>query len=215
MSPPMQRYDGSVSSRATARSWSVTKSWSRPTVASSRESTRKSKSAASLLRSRGSSIRLRFLVDRARRAEDHAVVYAAAFGFVANQGDGWQFALDHLDRTLEELRHTPEDQRSVAAERHGLFLTVAKLLGQRTAGLHRAFALPTEDQAFAAEPVTSEDLQAWLAAARAQVAAGFATLENARATSPEAQAADIDEALKLRSAVEASLGDFDDLPWAS
>ena len=33
---------------------------------------------------------------------------AGAFAFVANQGNGWQLTLDHLDRVLEEVRHTPE-----------------------------------------------------------------------------------------------------------
>ena len=55
------------------------------------------------------------------------------FGFVANQGDGWRWTLDHLDRVLEELRHLPEASRPPPTEAHELYLAVAQLLGRRTA----------------------------------------------------------------------------------
>jgi maltose alpha-D-glucosyltransferase/alpha-amylase len=130
---------------------------------------------------------------------------ASAFGFVSNQGDGWRYTLDHLDRTLEEVRLTPEGSRRPAAEQHELYLSVAGLLGRRTAELHCAFAGPTDDPAFAAEPVTAEDLALWLEEARAQVAAGYAAIEEARRTAAEPLLGDLDAALALRPEIEATL----------
>ena len=136
-----------------------------------------------------------------RVAGDATTAYAGIFGFVANQGDGWRFTLDYLDRALEELRHTPEDQRRPTAERHEFFLTYARILGRRTAEMHRAFATPTDDPAFAVEPARQEDLGVWIEEARAQVAKGFAVLERAREGAAEALVADIDDALCERDRV--------------
>jgi maltose alpha-D-glucosyltransferase/alpha-amylase len=53
------------------------------------------------------------------------------------------------------------------------------MLGQRTAELHRAFAVPTEDPAFAPEPITKDDLERWRQALRDQAYAAFRALEQA------------------------------------
>ena len=138
--------------------------------------------------------------------------YAAFLGFVANQGDGWRWTLDHLDRELEEARLVPQPERAAPGESQELFLTVARLIGQRTAEMHRALATPTDDPAFAAEPVTQADLEAWLADTRAQAARGFAALEQLRAGTAETLAAEIDAALALRPAVEAEIASFTGVP---
>lgn len=145
-------------------------------------------------------------------ADGVPTTYAAAFAYVANQGDGWRFTLDHLDRALEEIRLTPEEGRRSAAEQHELYLAVARLLGRRTAELHRAFATDTDDPAFAPEAVEGADLEAWLADVRSQVSAGFAVLEHALAGATEAQAAEIDAALAARPAVEGALAGTADVP---
>ncbi len=108
---------------------------------------------------------------------------AAAFGFVRNQGDGWVYTIEYLHRTLDELRLHPSpapDAPAVPPEDHfGLYLAQARVLGQRTAELHRAFAIPTEDPAFTAEPIAKADLEAWQKAARAQAEAAFKALRQA------------------------------------
>jgi maltose alpha-D-glucosyltransferase/alpha-amylase len=55
-------------------------------------------------------------------------------------------------------------------------VALADRLGQRIAELHAAFATPTDDPAFAAEPITGADIDNWTAAARRQVEQAFATL---------------------------------------
>jgi maltose alpha-D-glucosyltransferase/alpha-amylase len=105
---------------------------------------------------------------------------AAAFGFVRNQGDGWVYTTEYLHRTLDELRlraaaEHPETARA-EAEPHGFYLTQAQVLGQRTAELHRALATPTDNPAFAAEPIGKADLKTWQRAARRQAEAAFKAL---------------------------------------
>jgi maltose alpha-D-glucosyltransferase/alpha-amylase len=108
---------------------------------------------------------------------------AAAFGFVRNQGDGWQYTTEYLHRELERLRLTvagPDDAVEPGGEDpHGFYLAQARVLGQRTAEMHQAFAIPTKDPAFAAEPITTRDLQAWGKAVRKQADAAYAALRQA------------------------------------
>src|SRR5690606_35490160 len=116
---------------------------------------------------------------------------AACFAFVPNQGDGWQAMVDALGRELEdralasepttaqmpaeEATHLPERQGQ-PPENEDAFpypLDLTRILGQRTGELHAAFATPTEDPAFALEPVTSEDIADWAADTRAQAEDAF------------------------------------------
>ena len=134
---------------------------------------------------------------------------AAAFGFVSNQGDGWHYTLDYLDRAFEEIRLVGvEEPGPPAEERHALYLTQARLLGQRTGELHQAFAIDTDDPAFAREPVTAADLEGWVEATRRQVEAGLGVLERAQGIADDAHRAIIQEVLELRGAVLAELEAF-------
>jgi maltose alpha-D-glucosyltransferase/alpha-amylase len=116
-------------------------------------------------------------------ADGQTTALAAAFGFVRNQGDGWVYTIEYLHRTLDELRlvaaaEYPESA-APAHEPHAFYLTLARVLGQRTAELHRALATPTDDPAFAAEPITGADLETWRRAMRDQADAAFRALEQA------------------------------------
>jgi maltose alpha-D-glucosyltransferase/alpha-amylase len=139
----------------------------------------------------------RFLVEKARfantppllgaieraGADGQTTALAAAFGFVRNQGDGWVYTVEYLQRTLDQLRlvaaaEHPESA-ALAHEPHAFYLAQARVLGQRTAELHRALATPTDDAAFAAEPITRADLRSWQRAARHQADAAFKALKHA------------------------------------
>ncbi len=105
---------------------------------------------------------------------------ASATGFVANQGDGWRFTLDYLDRELDEMRVMPaSDEPRSAEDVHESYLPLARLLGQRTAEMHKAFAVDTDDPAFAREPIEEADLVAWAERATTEGEHAFATLERA------------------------------------
>ena len=94
-------------------------------------------------------------------------------GLVANEGDGWQWFLDQLAgffASVGFLSAPPEssapsfvNEREIlreALQYAGPSLQDAALLGKRTAEMHLALATHTDDPAFAAEPLTLDDLNA-------------------------------------------------------
>ncbi len=113
-----------------------------------------------------------------------ATVVAAAFGFVLNQGDGWAYTLGFLERELEPaVLAAPtledgeaEDQRTAVL---ALYADFAHRLGERTGDMHRAFAVDTDDPAFAKEAITQADLGAWTDGVRRQASEAYAALERA------------------------------------
>jgi maltose alpha-D-glucosyltransferase/alpha-amylase len=91
-------------------------------------------------------------------------------GLVANHGDGWQWFLDQISGFFESVeslslpRKLPfpsfSDRLDLPSEvlKHaGTALEAAALLGGRTAEMHLALAIHTDDPAFAAEPFTPVD----------------------------------------------------------
>ncbi len=92
--------------------------------------------------------------------------------FAPNEGDGWAWTLEELSRYFESVANAPAPASvgspariceadpipQEAREHAGLFLEAAQLLGRRTGELHVAMATPTDNQAFAAEPFTADDL---------------------------------------------------------
>ena len=80
-------------------------------------------------------------------ATGEATTVALLQGLVANEGDGWTWTLQQIDR----LNAGDEAARPN-------YLANAKLLGQRTGEMHRGLATPTDNAAFAAEATTSEAL---------------------------------------------------------
>jgi maltose alpha-D-glucosyltransferase / alpha-amylase len=104
-------------------------------------------------------------------AQGKKTTVAMLQGLVANQGDGWQWFLEQLAgffASVEDLPALPEfpapsfqNEKEIlreAVEYAGPSLEAAALLGRRTAEMHLALATPTEDSAFAAEPLSLDDL---------------------------------------------------------
>jgi maltose alpha-D-glucosyltransferase/alpha-amylase len=138
-------------------------------------------------------------------ADGTPTALAAAIEFVSNQGDGWHFTLDHLDRALEQIFHMPEGSRPPPTELHELYLAIARLIGRRTAELHYALARGGQDPALAVELFTAADLEAGIATTRAAAAEGLATLERLRPTASDTTVAEIDAALGLWSELDQML----------
>jgi maltose alpha-D-glucosyltransferase/alpha-amylase len=92
--------------------------------------------------------------------------------FVPHEGTAWQYTLDELSRFFERVLSLPAEQRQpplpllskaglaigeVPLLEHELmsrYLDSAKLLGQRTAEMHRALGAERLDPAFSPEPLT-------------------------------------------------------------
>ena len=116
-------------------------------------------------------------------------------GFVMNEGDGWKWTLEELDRYFEasaplalpenvgagladplELAGQPPSQ--VARDHVGLYLDSAATLGRRTAEMHLALASGTNDPAFAPEPLTAKDLEQLIDELRRQASHVFDVLKD-------------------------------------
>ena len=95
-----------------------------------------------------------------RDKEGEPTLLAMLQAYVANQGDGWTWSLEYLRRHLEEHRTAPATD-TPPANAHDAYLAMIRRLATRTAELHRALATPTEDAAFAPQPLTRADLEAY------------------------------------------------------
>jgi maltose alpha-D-glucosyltransferase/alpha-amylase len=138
-----------------------------------------------------------------------AVEYVAADGtrmtlallqaYVDNQGDGWGYTVDYLERFLEQLSAAsagpPEDA-------HGAYLALVHTLGIRTAELHTALARRSGDPAFDPEPVRPQDLAAWKRDALAELVAAFTQLERQHTSLAQALQSDALALLEHRSELE-------------
>jgi len=120
-----------------------------------------------------------------------AVEYLAADGtamtlgllqaYVANEGDGWSYTLEYLQRYLEERRATTD---APPADAHGAYLALLQTLGTRTAELHRALGTASGDPAFDPEPVSRDDVASWKKRVRDEAGATLDLLERARSQLP-------------------------------
>jgi maltose alpha-D-glucosyltransferase/alpha-amylase len=81
-------------------------------------------------------------------------------GYVANQGDGWTHSLEYVQRHLEQYRTTPAGD-SAPVNAHEAYLALIRVLAVRTAELHKALARPTRDRAFAPQPLSRADIDAY------------------------------------------------------
>ena len=93
--------------------------------------------------------------------------------FVRNQGDGWAFTLEHLDRTLDQHDLRALDGNDVEPDLqdpNDAYWFFIDALARRVGELHRAFALPVDDPAFGPQPVSEQDITDWSQAV-AEVAA--------------------------------------------
>jgi maltose alpha-D-glucosyltransferase/alpha-amylase len=96
-------------------------------------------------------------------------------GFVRNQGDGWGWTLDFLNRAVEQMAVTD----SSAAEQEDAFAgysVFATALGRRLAEMHAVLAEAEGDEAFTPVPAGPEDGRQWADGARAQLSAAFDAL---------------------------------------
>jgi len=150
------------------------------------------------------------------RGHNGNITLAVLQGFVPNQGDGWAFVLDHLQRHLDEPVSTPyapddvlvEEEPAAAVvplEADQFFLDLMRTLGYRTGELHKALAVPTDDEAFAAEPVSGEEFRGWVSGIRKEMEKTLALLERRRETLPEALRPRVDELLAGREGLEERL----------
>jgi maltose alpha-D-glucosyltransferase/alpha-amylase len=129
---------------------------------------------------------------------------AAASEFVRNQGDAWRYVTEALERELER-KETASPGGDDAAVLGGP-LDLGGVLGRRTGELHRALSSGAPGTAFAAEPLTADDVKRLVDETEAEAARAFERLEAQRARLGETSGALADAALAQRDALLGRLG---------
>jgi maltose alpha-D-glucosyltransferase/alpha-amylase len=89
-------------------------------------------------------------------------------GFVRNQGDGWGWTLEFLERTVNELSTTDVEAETEEDAFTG-YNVFAAAIGRRLGELHAVFSAPSDDPAFTPEPATPAVLDEWAAGAIEQI----------------------------------------------
>jgi maltose alpha-D-glucosyltransferase / alpha-amylase len=122
-------------------------------------------------------------------------------GFIANQGDAWQFTLGALSQYYEKARSEPplavnkiprDSLIEVASQaipeevkrRIGPYLESAALLGRRTAELHIALASELHDQAFTPERLSEAEQVSFIRSAVDLMAANFGLMRRLKDEMP-------------------------------
>ena len=151
------------------------------------------------------------LIEYQPRADTAPSTLAMLQGLVANEGDGWKWTIEELERYFEtwaslpfpeDLRDGLEDPVGLSekpalqrAQDHvGIYLDSATTLGNRTAELHLALAAATDDPAFTPEPMAAEDLQVLLTDLQENASSVFDALKGQVPSLP-------DDVLEIASAV--------------
>jgi maltose alpha-D-glucosyltransferase/alpha-amylase len=134
-----------------------------------------------------------------RDAAGESTALCSLQAYVRNQGDAWSFTATYLEKFVEGL---DDPAAAEAPADHGLYLSRARQLGLRVGELHRALARPSDDAAFAPEPIRQADLAKWSRAANRELRETFARLRAARArlAEPDRAAAEmlLDRQARLR-----------------
>ncbi len=122
--------------------------------------------------------------------------------FVPNEGDGWKWTLEELDRYYENVAplaypasHPLEEKtdffqlseqpiRALAREHVGIYLDSAAALGRRTAQMHRALA-SLDDSGSAPEPATDRDLASLVQEFRENAIRAFDALKDSVSRLPD------------------------------
>jgi maltose alpha-D-glucosyltransferase / alpha-amylase len=124
---------------------------------------------------------------------------AAVFAFARNQGDGWSYALNHLERVANELLAAEASDAEGASS--PLFMAQMRTLGKRVGEMHAALASDVADPDFKPEPIEPGDLAAWAKILEQEAQTTFGALEQRSAELPEAVQASAREVLEARQRI--------------
>ncbi|MGC2855345.1 maltose alpha-D-glucosyltransferase [Novispirillum sp. DQ9] len=145
------------------------------------------------------------VLEAAEGGPETSTALAVLQGFVRNQGDGWSYVMDYLDRFFDEAELPKPQEEEERAPPHAFIETLIHTLGRRTGEMHRAFALPSDDPAFTPEPITDADLADWRAQVHGQAAGAKKALTQAAKATEGARREEIEAVLDDWKTVEARI----------
>ena len=96
-----------------------------------------------------------------RNAKGAGIALGILQRYVGNQGNGWAYCLNYLQRYLEEFSSLSGiDSENPLS--HTVCVNMLAMLGRRTAQLHQALAHPAGNPDFDPEPWSADDSRRWL-----------------------------------------------------
>jgi maltose alpha-D-glucosyltransferase/alpha-amylase len=117
---------------------------------------------------------------------DEPAAVAMVQRLIANEGDGWKWTTEELERYYENCARTPLPQAAESARDHvGAYIEAAAVLGRRTAELHLALASAPDDPAFSPEPFDGREIEAMTAGMREEAAKAFDLLKSNLSALPD------------------------------
>ena len=134
---------------------------------------------------------------------------------IANEGDGWEWTLHELELLYDSVAASgsPKDSDLIASlsadsnisedlvARNQRYAGAAALLGRRTAELHLALAIDTDNEAFRAEPITIDTLQKDIRRAQNEASVALDVLKLRLPTLPDEVMEDAAAVLSQRGAL--------------
>jgi maltose alpha-D-glucosyltransferase/alpha-amylase len=144
---------------------------------------------------------------------------AILHAYVRNEGNAWDYTLDHLNAYLEHALSRPDEglvpvapsdvllaavESELPDNVHGLigrYLESAELLGQRTAEMHTALTSAVDDPSMAPTPFTSMDRRSLYQSMRSLAMNVFQVLRSVRPTLETAMVCAADDVLGLEGSI--------------
>ncbi len=125
--------------------------------------------------------------------------------YVENQGNGWAFCVDYLQRYLESISNLPGVSAPETTHPHAIFLGMITVLGERSAKLHQALSRVTGNPDFDPEDLSTVDLARWRTDVAQLAALAFNQLSAQQANLPASSAATVAELLGLKDGLRPAL----------
>jgi maltose alpha-D-glucosyltransferase/alpha-amylase len=128
-----------------------------------------------------------------RRPRSETTVVALLQAAVPNEGDAWALTLDAVGRYFERVLAQKSDLQTATTAPGplldellgGVYPEKAKLIGQRTAEMHRALAAEPDDKRFAPEPFNAMAQRSVYQSMRASLRRAFGLLKKQLSELPE------------------------------
>ncbi|WPO97999.1 maltose alpha-D-glucosyltransferase [Pseudomonas sp. HR96] len=121
-----------------------------------------------------------------------------AQGFLANQGDAWEWTQNNLDRAIRDEMDTARSEQQQHYNALGELADFAGLLGQRLGEMHQVLGAPTDDPAFRSRPSAQQDAELWQQSITTQVERALQLLEQRKPDLDEESRTLVDKLLGQR-----------------
>ncbi len=138
-------------------------------------------------------------------------VLAVLQGYIPNQGNGWEWMLDHLDRLNEETAsikssevEQDETNADIAVHENAALEELerfAAVIGKRLGEMHCVLANHSHDAAFAPQEAGEQECQAWIEAVNQELNAALLQLEKVKSSLDETDQQLVNAVLNSREAV--------------